>query len=201
MAGMFGPGESSWTEADIWQWCPTWKAFRDYHIKQIGYLACSIQLFGATLYGITGVVALPGVLSSLAPWQELGAYWVPQVIASCCFLTAGVMFTLETQDKWYKPLPNNIGWWIGAWATLGSCGFLWVESEFSGPVANEHRCSACFGIHSGDYTWSEYQVSTTTASCPFWNTWIADVPQSSLSSMWGSFAYLCSALLQVCFGR
>lgn len=120
-----GPAEEGdFHEYLTWQWWPTWKAFKEYHIKQIGYVACTIQLLGATLYGITGVVALPGVLSSLAAWQELGAYWVPQVIASCCFLTAGIMFTLETQDKWYRPLPLNIGWWIGAWATIGSCGFL-----------------------------------------------------------------------------
>lgn len=107
-----------------WRWWPTWHAFSTYHIREMGYVACSIQLLGATLYGVTGIVVLPGVLSSLAWWQKLGAFWVPQVVASVCFLTAAIMFTLESQDVWYRPLPGTVRWWIGAWAAIGSVGFL-----------------------------------------------------------------------------
>ena len=120
-----GPAEEGEvSEYLTWRWWPTWHALRTHHIFEIGYVACTIQLFGATLYGMTGIVVLPGILDSLKPWQELGAYWVPQVVASMCFLTAGIMFTLETQEKWYKSEAKTIGWWIGAWATIGSVGFL-----------------------------------------------------------------------------
>lgn len=118
------PEEGAMRECHTFRWYPTWRAFRHHHIFEIGFIACVIQLFGATLYAIAGVVALPGVLSSLAAWQELGAYWVPQIVASCCFLTAGILFTIETHESWYLPELKLIGWWIGAWATVGSVGFL-----------------------------------------------------------------------------
>jgi hypothetical protein len=33
------------------------------------------------------------------------------------------MFTLETQEKWWKPQMNVLGWWIGFVALMGSTGF------------------------------------------------------------------------------
>ncbi|KAF2664517.1 hypothetical protein BT63DRAFT_443594 [Microthyrium microscopicum] len=146
-----------------WRWWPTWHALKTYHIREMGYIACVIQLFGATLYGICGVISLPGILSNFQPWQELGGYWIPQIVASLCFLTAGIMFTVITQDSWYRPLPRRIAWWIGIWATIGAVGFI---------------LSASFGVRSGDSTGAAYQ--------------------SSLSSTWGSVAYLISSWLQWC---
>ncbi|KAI9712814.1 MAG: hypothetical protein M1820_001436 [Bogoriella megaspora] len=116
--------EGTFHEYLRWRWWPTWQALKTYHIKDIGYIACSIQLFGATLYGICGVIALPGILSNFETWQEIDGYWIPQTVASVCFLVAGIMFTLITQEKWYRPLPGRIAWWIGVWATIGSVGFL-----------------------------------------------------------------------------
>lgn len=114
-----------------WRWWPSWSALRTFHVYEIGFLACSIQLLGATLYAICGTVDLPGVFSQLAHWQAEGAFWVPQVVASVCFLTAAVFFTLETQEKWWRPEPTVIGWWIGIWAGVGSVGFLSVFSLIS----------------------------------------------------------------------
>ena len=116
--------EGEFHEYLTWRWWPTWHAFKTYHIREMGYVACIIQLLGATLYGICGVISLPGILSNFQPWQELGGYWIPQTVASVCFLTAGIMFTLITQEKWYRPMPHRIAWWIGVWATIGSMGFL-----------------------------------------------------------------------------
>lgn len=144
-----------------WRWWPTWPALKTYHIKDMGYVACVIQLLGATLYAICGVIALPGILSNFSSGQAIGGYWIPQTLASVCFLVASIMFTLVTQEKWYKPVPRCMAWWIGVWATIGSVGFL---------------LSASFGLRSAELTWCAYQ--------------------SSLSSMWGSFAYLVSSWLQ-----
>ena len=120
-----GPAnQEAFNEYMTWRWWPTWHALRTYHTRELGYVACSIQLLGATLYGVTGIVVLPGVLSSLAWWQKIAAFWVPQVVASVCFLTAAIMFTLESQDVWYKPLLGTVRWWIGGWAAIGSVGFL-----------------------------------------------------------------------------
>lgn len=113
-----------------WRWWPTMHALRHHHIYDIGWLACTIQLFGVTLYGITGVVDLPGVLSSLENWQKLGAFWVPQVVAALCFLIASLMFMLETQEKWWRLEPFVLGWWVGVWATIG----MW---EIFPPIASD----------------------------------------------------------------
>lgn len=107
-----------------WRWWPTWERLKTHHIRDIGWLACTIQLIGATLYAESGTVCLPGILINLSQGQENGAYWIPQTVASVCFLTASVFFTVETQEKWYKPEFHRIGWWIGFWAGVGSMGFL-----------------------------------------------------------------------------
>ncbi len=118
-------GESS--EYMVFRYWPTWQSLRTHHAYEIGYLACSIQGVGVTLFGWTGIALLPGVFDHLGGrWGELGAYWIPQMIASLCFIIASVMFTLETQRNWWRPQPNVLGWWIGFVATLGSIGFEYV---------------------------------------------------------------------------
>ena len=107
-----------------WRWWPTWECLKTHHVYEIGYLACSIQLFGATLYGICGIVGLRGILDTLSTWEENAAYWIPQVVASVCFLTAASLWTLETQRRWYRPEFGVIGWRIAAWSWIGSMGFL-----------------------------------------------------------------------------
>ena len=108
----------------VWRWWPTWHSLFHYHIFELGYVACTVQLFGVTLYGVTSVVILPGIYDSLSQWQLVAAYWVPQTVASCCFIIASVMFTIMAQDRWNKPKWGAVAWWIGIHAFIGSCGFL-----------------------------------------------------------------------------
>ncbi|KAK5736449.1 hypothetical protein LTR17_007445 [Elasticomyces elasticus] len=107
------------------------------------------------------IVILPGILDSLNAWQTNAAYWIPQIVAAACFLVASIMFTLETQEKWWKPEPKVLGWWIGVWSIIGSVGF---------------ELCAGFGPAGANSSWCAYQ--------------------SSLSSMWGSGAYLIGSMLQ-----
>ncbi|KAK0256599.1 hypothetical protein LTS09_008300 [Friedmanniomyces endolithicus] len=58
-------GEGSSNGHRTWRWWPTWHALRTYHTYEIGYLACSFQLLGATLYCAVAVVIMPGILDSL----------------------------------------------------------------------------------------------------------------------------------------
>lgn len=124
------PEEGETHEYLEWRWWPTWHAWRYHHIYEIGYVACSIQLFGATLYSWCGLDSIHGISTNMTTNQYYGFYWTPEIVGSCCFLTASVMFLLETQEKWYKPEPKVMGWWIGFWAHIGSWGFLYV-SQFS----------------------------------------------------------------------
>ncbi|KAF2097943.1 hypothetical protein NA57DRAFT_66460 [Rhizodiscina lignyota] len=151
-------GESS--EYLTFRWWPTWRSLRSHHIYEIGFLACFVQFVGATAFIVTGVVALPGILDTLEQWQLNAAYWIPQMVASSMFITASALFTLETQEKWFKPNPMVLGWWIGFWALIGSIGF-----ELCGSL----------GPASGNS---------------------GAVYQSSLSSLWGSCAFLISSVLQ-----
>ena len=107
-----------------WRWFPTWHALKTHHIYEIGYIACSIQLFGATLYSWCGLVSVPGIEDGWGNPKWYGAYWLPELFGSCCFLTASFMFIFETQEKWWKPQLDVMGWWIGFWAMIGSWGFL-----------------------------------------------------------------------------
>jgi hypothetical protein len=147
----FGSEEGKASVYNTWRWWPTWKALREYHLYDIGYVACTIQLLGVTLYGVTAIVVLPGILSSLQPWQKLAAFWVPQVVAALCFLISSTLFLLETQEKWWKPEPKVLGWWIGVWSIAGSVGFELI---------------ACWGIkalHSGKTAhWASYQSDLAT---------------------------------------
>jgi hypothetical protein len=111
-------------EYTSWRWWPKWETLKTHHVREIGYVACSIQLFGATLYSWCGLVSVPGISSKWtadAVWY--GGYWLPEVFGSCCFLSASFMFLSQTQHKWWKPEAGFIGWWIGFWAMIGSWGF------------------------------------------------------------------------------
>lgn len=144
----YGAEEGESSTYLTWRWWPSWRALRTHHVYEIGYLACAIQLLGVTLYGVTAIVIIPGILDSLAQWQTLGCFWVPQIVAAACFLIASIMFMLETQEKWWKPEPTVLGWWIGAWSVVGSIGF---------------ELSAAFGTASGyTGTWAEYQADLSS---------------------------------------
>ena len=51
---------------------------------------------------------------------------VAQVLGSCCFITAAVLFMLETQLSWWRIRPLDLGWNVGFWNFVGGMGFwLW----------------------------------------------------------------------------
>lgn len=114
-------GESS--EYMTFRWWPTWQSFKSHHIHEVGFLACSLQFTGATIFILSGTVSLPGITNQLSQAERNGLYWIPQILASLLFLVAGILFMLETQDRWYRPAPNVLGWWIGLFSTIGSLGF------------------------------------------------------------------------------
>ena len=49
-----------------------------------------------------------------------------QVLGSCCFITAAILFMLETQHSWWRIKPLDLGWNVGFWNLVGGLGFwLW----------------------------------------------------------------------------
>jgi len=136
------PGNKSWV------WWPSWYELRTHYLRDIGFIACSWQMFGATVFWISGFTALPGIYNHLSPVSVLnGVYWVPQVVGGTGFVISGTFFMLETQKHWWQPAFNVLGWHIGLWNLIGGIGFTLC------PI---------FGFSTAH--WREYQASCST----FW---------------------------------
>jgi hypothetical protein len=106
--------------ARTWTWWPSWYELKTHYIKEVGFLACSTQMFGATIFWISGFTALPPIYNRLTTLAaQNGAYWAPQVIGGSGFIVSGILFMLETQQKWYLPAYHVLGWHIGAWNLIG----------------------------------------------------------------------------------
>ena len=107
-----------------WQWFPSWHDLRTHYLHEFGFLAGCFQLFGATIFGISGITALPGIINHLTPQSTLnGAYWIPQVIGGSGFIVSSTLYMLETQKKWYLPSFNLLGWYVAFWNLIGAFGF------------------------------------------------------------------------------
>jgi hypothetical protein len=110
-------------DARSWTWFPTWHELTTHYFREIGFLACLSQLFGASIFWISGFTALPGINNNLSPVALDGAFWSPQVIGGSGFIVSSILFMLETQQKWYLPAPKVLGWHIGLWNLIGAIGF------------------------------------------------------------------------------
>ncbi|KAK3679547.1 hypothetical protein LTR78_001108 [Recurvomyces mirabilis] len=139
------PGTKSWV------WWPSIHELRTHYLHDLGFLACSAQMFGATIFWISGFTALPGIYDNLSPTRVLnGVYWVPQVIGGTGFIVSGSLFMIETQKHWWQPAFGVLGWHIGFWNLIGGLGFTLC------PI---------FGFST--VHWREYQASCST----FWGSW------------------------------
>ncbi|RMZ90202.1 hypothetical protein DV736_g2559, partial [Chaetothyriales sp. CBS 134916] len=135
-----------------WQWFPSWQDLRTHYFHELGFLAGAAQLFGATIFGISGFTALPGIQNHLTSHGALnGAYWIPQVIGGSSFIVSSILYMLETQQKWWKPAFHLLGWNVGFWNFLGAIGFT--------------LCGA-LGMAYGN-SGAQFQASLAT----FWGSW------------------------------
>lgn len=146
------PANEATKDGATWQWYPSWTALRTHYLHELGFLAACAQLFGATIFGISGFTALPGIQNHLTPQSVLnGAYWIPQIIGGTGFIVSGTLYMLETQKNWYTPAFGVLGWHIGFWNWIGAWGF--TLSGALGPA---------YG-NSG----AQYQAGCAT----FWGSW------------------------------
>lgn len=136
--------------AKSWVWWPSMYELRTHYLREIGFLACSAQMFGATIFWISGFTALPGIYNHLSPHLTNGIYWVPQVIGGSGFVVSGTLFMIEVQKHWWQPAPGVLGWWIGLWNLIGGIGFTLCP---------------CFGFSTA--AWAQQQAAVST----FWGSW------------------------------
>lgn len=71
--GAIDPAKRKWT------WWPSWYELRTHYFRDIGFLACFSQMFGATVFWISGFTGLPQILNVLSVPAANGIYWLPQV--------------------------------------------------------------------------------------------------------------------------
>ncbi|MCJ1282609.1 hypothetical protein MMC26_001934 [Xylographa opegraphella] len=138
-------------EARSWQWFPSAHELKMHYLRDIGFLACSSQMFGASVFWISGFTALPGINNKMSQGLLDGIYWTPQVVGGMGFVVSGTLFMLETQKKWYRPAFGVLGWHIGFWNLIGAIGFT-----LCGALGPDY-------LNGG----AQYQASLAT----FWASW------------------------------
>lgn len=104
-------------------WWPTWYELKTHYFREIGFLAAFIQLLGATIFWVPGIVGIPQILARLSGAETTGVYWLLQVVGGSGFIISAGMLMLEVQSKWWKPNLSSLGWHIGFWNWIGGIGF------------------------------------------------------------------------------
>ena len=135
-----------------WQWWPTWHELTTHYFHEIGFLASGVLALGSTVFYVSGIMALPGIVDKISTPVLWGTFWLAYLVGGILFVVSSVFYILETQPNWYTPAPGVLGWWIGSLNLIGSIG--WTLSASYG------YCSA---------SWCEYQsdLSLIWASIAF----------------------------------
>jgi hypothetical protein len=105
-------------------WCP----------RNLGYLACAVQLAGTIFFNFNTADALIPGLS----WREQDALiWTPNMLGSICFLVASYLAYAEVSHGAASLAPRSIAWWITVVNLAGSVAFqLSALDSFVGPRAS-----------------------------------------------------------------
>lgn len=111
-----------------WRWYPTWNELKTHYIHEIGFVANMVLSLGATLFCVTGICSIPGIYSNMSLGVAWGTYWLAYLIGGIMFMTASILYMLETQSTWYTPAPHLLGWHIGLWNLIGSVGWTLAAS-------------------------------------------------------------------------
>ena len=101
------PGEDN--REPSWRFFPSVHEIRNHLLYDIGFLACGILLMSSAIYCACATAALITILTtgSIIPWIR-----IPQVVASIGFMASSALFMVETQEEWWRPQYNAIGWQV-----------------------------------------------------------------------------------------
>ncbi|KAK4683500.1 hypothetical protein P7C73_g6752, partial [Tremellales sp. Uapishka_1] len=129
----------------VWWGKPMW--------HDLGYLAALVQLFAATIFWVSTLTGLPGVIPGFAEGEGSVAivdvfFWTPQVIGGMGFIVSSLILMIEVQTKWYIPKVTDIGWWVGSWNLVGAFGFMLCGAFGYSPASGmvyESGCSTFWG--------------------------------------------------------
>ncbi|OCF34900.1 hypothetical protein I317_05149 [Kwoniella heveanensis CBS 569] len=104
----------------IWWGKPLW--------HDMGYLAAFVQLIAATVFWVSTLTGLPGVIPGFSDGEGSPAiidvfFWTPQVVGGTGFIISSLILMIEVQKKWWLPNLTEIGWWVAVWNLVGAIGF------------------------------------------------------------------------------
>ncbi|CAI7609530.1 unnamed protein product [Penicillium glandicola] len=87
-----------------------------------GYVTSSSD-GSATIFWIGAIVGIPPIFNHMSQGLIDGLYWGTTILGGMGFIISSLLYTLETQSKWYLPAWHVLGWHIGIWNLIGSVGF------------------------------------------------------------------------------
>lgn len=106
-----------------WRWWPTWHELHTHYWYEIGFQASFQLAIGATIFYVSGIMALPGIVNKLSDAALYGSFWLTYLVGGVFFIVSSAFYILETQPNWYTPATHVLGWWIGVFNMIGSVGW------------------------------------------------------------------------------
>ncbi|KAH8088200.1 hypothetical protein HD553DRAFT_269127 [Filobasidium floriforme] len=95
--------------------------------RDLGYDAALIQLIAATVFLVSTITGLPGVIPGFPSSGNAAIvkvfFWTPQVVGGTGFIISALFLMIETQKKWWLPNLTDLGWHISFWNLVGGVGF------------------------------------------------------------------------------
>lgn len=106
-----------------WKWWPTWHELHSHYWYEIGFQASFQLAIGATIFYVSGIMALPGIVNKLSDGALYGSFWLTYLVGGVFFIVSSAFYIIETQPNWYTPATHVLGWWIGVFNMIGSVGW------------------------------------------------------------------------------
>ncbi|OLN97369.1 hypothetical protein CCHL11_00927 [Colletotrichum chlorophyti] len=112
--------------SEEWVWWPNWYEFRYIYWPSTAFRAGILQFLASSLFTISAIASLPGVLDLSHPNASILFLSSPQLLGGSLFVIAGLFTVFLAQDKWYIPRLLDASWQNGFWNLVGAGGFLAV---------------------------------------------------------------------------
>ena len=74
-----------------WEWWPTWHELHTHYLHEIGFLGSFILAVGATIFYISGIMALPGIYNNISTPVLYGTYWLAYLVGGILFVVSSVL--------------------------------------------------------------------------------------------------------------
>ncbi|KAI0777417.1 hypothetical protein BD413DRAFT_516462 [Trametes elegans] len=135
--------------------------------RELGFLACFVQMWAATIFWVSTITGLPNVISGFPDGPPTAItdvfFWTPQVVGAAGFIISSSLLMIEVQKRWWLPNLRSMGWHIGFWNLVGAVGFALCGALGYGSLASS-------GVN--------YQSVLST----FWGSWAFLI--GSLIQLW-----------------